>query len=147
MERTSALPWMRGRFASFEIALLAGVRNLLLDSAEDEARGRNKESRAAHYTFLYGIFTSLRYLFFWYALQARLSDVCAEAARPPEMEDAERIMAELEIFNSAAVRADVQAGLRAALDEGTGLDDIRRRVTEQARVYDLLNTSKEMPKA
>lgn len=147
MERTHKLPWMRSRLLDFEVAILGGVRNLLNDAADDEAAGRSAESRAAHYSFLYGLFTSLRYLFFWYALQARVSDQCRAQGRPPEMEDAELIMRELDIFNSAASKDDVQARFRKILSEGNEVAEARRRVLEQAKIFDALNDLKDWPKA
>lgn len=147
LERTMNQTWLRQRLGSFEIALLGGVRNLLNEASSDEETGRLKESRAAHFSFLYGLFTSLRYLFFWYALQARVADVSESQKRPPEMEDAEHIMRELDIFNSAASRDDVQARFRKLLAEGGEVAEARRRVLEQAKIFDALNSLREVPKA
>jgi hypothetical protein len=148
MVRTANLPWMRARFGSFETALLGGLRNLLEDAEKDESENRSSESRSAHYMFLYGLFTSLRHFFFWKAMQSRLSDVSRRLQRPSESHDAELVMNELEVHNSAASRDDVQAHFRRLLaSPESEVAELRKRVMEQAHAYDVLNVLKDIPKA
>lgn len=148
MERTANLQWMRSRFGSFEEALLGGLRNLLDEANRDEAENRSSESFSAHYAFLYGLFTSLQHLFFWKALESRVEDIGILAQRAPTTEDAELVMRELEIFNSAASRDDVQMRFRQKLSAAeTDVVELRKRVMEQARAYEVLNTLKTIPKA
>lgn len=148
LERTANLPWMRRRFGSFEGALLGGVRNLLGEADKDESENRSSESYAAHYAFLYGLFTSLRHLFFWKALECRLEDLSERLGRPADTNDAEMIMRELEVFNSAALRDDAQSKFRMFLSpEADKVAEARKRVMEQARAYETLNMLKDPPKA
>jgi hypothetical protein len=146
MDRTSRIPWMRERLGSFEVALILGLRNLLTEAGLDEAEGRNTESYAAHYSFLYGMLSSLRHLFFWEALQARIRDRSVQLKRAPEMEDAEAVLQELEVMNNAAVRDDVQARFRRLL-AGKEATEARQKVMDQAKALELLHTLKEIPKA
>jgi hypothetical protein len=98
--------------------------------------------------FLYGLFTSLQHLFFWKALESRVEDIGTQLHRPPTTEDAELVMRELEVFNAAASRDDVQARFRQKLASSQNeVVELRKRVMEQARAYDLLNTLKDTPKA
>ena len=148
MERTANLQWMRSRFGSFEEALLGGLRNLLDEANKDETESRSSESFSAHYTFLYGLFTSLQHLFFWKALDSRVEDIGLQLHRSPEKGDVELVMRELEVFNSAASRDDVQARLRKKLSAAENdVVELRKRVMEQAKAYDILNMLKDMPKA
>jgi hypothetical protein len=148
MERTANLQWMRSRLGSFEEALFGGLRNLLDEANKDETKNRSTESFSAHYMFLYGLFTSLQHLFFWKALESRVEDVGDQLHRPPTTEDAELVMRELEIFNAAASRDDVQARFRQKLTSSQNdVVELRKRVMEQARAYELLNTLKDPPKA
>lgn len=148
MERTANLQWMRSRLGSFEEALFGGLRNLLDEANRDEVENRSTESFSAHYVFLYGLFTSLQHLFFWKALESRVEDIGIQLHRPPTTQDAELVMRELEIFNSAASRDDVQARFRQKLASSQNdVVELRKRVMEQARAYEILNTLKDIPKA
>jgi hypothetical protein len=148
LERTANLPWMRKRFGSFEVSLLGGLRNLLGEADKDETENRSSESYAAHYAFLYGLFTSLRHLFFWKALECRLEDLSHRLGRPADTNDAELIMRELEVFNTAALRDDAQAKFRSLLSpEEDRVVEMRKRVMQQAHAYDTLNMLKDPPKA
>lgn len=148
MERTANLQWMRSRLGSFEEALFGGLRNLLDEANRDEVENRSSESFSAHYVFLYGLFTSLQHLFFWKALESRVEDIGLQLHRPPTTQDAELVMRELEIFNSAASRDDVQARFRQKLASSQNdVVELRKRVMEQARAYEILNTLKDIPKA
>lgn len=144
MERTTNLPWMRKRFGSFEQALLEGCRNLLDESMKDEAEGRCDESQLAHFVFLYGLLSSFRHLFFWAAFNLRMTGAALNAEGQPREEDVELILRELEVYNAAATRDDVQARFSKILMENQ--EDLKR-VMEQAHSYDIFNSKNEPPKA
>jgi hypothetical protein len=142
MERTTNQPWMRKRLGTFEQALLEGCRNLLDESVKDEAEGRCPESQTAHFVFLYGLLSSFRHLFFWAAFNARMAGAAVD--KQPDEEDAEMILRELEVYNAASMRDDVQARFSKILTENR---DVLKRVMEQAHSYDIFNAKNEPPKA
>ncbi len=141
LERTSNQSWMRNRFGSFERALLGGMRNLIAESRKDEQQGRSDESTAAVLLFLYGLSSTLMNRFFWLALQARLHSV---TGRPVEPSDAEDVLRELEVYNDAGMRDQVQAYFQRELFSVPPDQD--PEVQRQGRVFDLMNAGKT-PKA
>lgn len=149
MERTLNVPWMRSRVGSFETALLGGLRNLLAESAKDLAEGRSHESREAICFFLFGLLSSLRTVFYREAMNARIPVLAADHGRlTPTDEDTSDAVFEARVFNNAAQREAALDKFRALLSlapesAGQNLD----RLMEQARTYDLLNSSKGIPKA
>lgn len=144
LERTANTPWMRARFGSFETALVEGLRNLLAEADHDEETGRSSESLAAHYTFLYGLFSALHHLFFTLALQARLSDNARASGRAPDQNDAAMVLRELEVFHQASVRPSTQRRFFQLL---TNSRADAEEIQEQAARYDAFNSTKKPGRA
>lgn len=146
MSRTLNVSWMRERVASFETALLGGLRNLLAESAKDLMEGRSMESREAVCFFLFGVFSSLRTVFYREAMHARVTALSSSRGRlTPTETDVNDAVFEARIYDLAAQREDVLRRFRTklALAEQASDDALMR----QAKLYDTLNPSKAIPKA
>lgn len=148
LERTLNVAWVRARAGSFETALLGGLRNLLAEAARDLVAGSVPESREATCFFLFGLLSSLRTVFYREAMQARIAALAAQRGHPaPTDDDVSDAVFEARVFNNAAQREVALERFRVGLALAPSHQEDVDRLLEQAKLYDVLNANKGIPKA